>query len=63
MKQDIVSKYEQREKRSDLENIYQAQFVKMYEPAWTGPTRKKNQVASLITCNYKEIDIYLHSSG
>ena len=50
-------------KKSDLENIYQAQFVKMYEPVWTGPTRKKNQVASLITCNYKEIDMYLHSSG
>ena len=46
-----------------MENICLAQFAKMYESGWTEPTRRKNPVASLITCNDEEMDICLHSNG
>ena len=35
----------------------------MYEPTWTVPTRKKNQVAYLITFNKEKMDICLQING
>ena len=39
-KYDIVSKYQRRE---GLESICAAQFTKMYEPSWKGPSKKETQ--------------------
>ena len=50
-KYDIVSKYQ---RRDGLNDICAAQFSKMYEPSWKGPSDKKVQrrLSEMKTTNF-----------